>query len=93
MRQQSEKIQKLFLKEFGENIKKIRQRKNLTQLDIAMRINGDANKISRIEGGKYNFKISSLLVLAQALDVDIKELLEIKNLDFFKNNILEYIDS
>ena len=92
MRKQNKKLQNLFLKEFGENIKKIRQSKNLTQLDLAMRINGDAGKISKIERGVYNLKVSSLLVLAQALSVDIKELLDIKDLDFFKNNILEHID-
>ena len=92
MRQQSKKIQDLFLKEFGENIKKIRKRKKLTQMDVAMRINGDASKISKIERGVYNFNFTSFLVIAQALDVKLHELIAIENIDFFIKNILEDID-
>ena len=93
MRQQNEEIRNQFLIEFGKNVKKIRQKKKLTQIDLAMRINGDNNKIGRIERGEYNFKVSSLLVIAQALDVEITELFKIESLKFLKNNILEYIDN
>ena len=57
-----------------------------------MRINGDDNKISKIERGVYNFNVTSLFVLAQALDVKIEELFEIKNKSFITKNILEDID-
>ena len=65
----------------------------MSQIDLAMRINGDDNKIGRIERGEYNFKVASLLVIAQALDVEVTELFEIKDINFLKNNILEYIDN
>ena len=71
----------------------IRKNKKLSQIDLAMRINGDDNKIGRIERGEYNFKVASLLVIAQALDVEVTELFEIKEINFLKNNILEYIDN
>ncbi len=92
MRKQNEKIRDQFLIEFGKNVRRIRREKKLTQMDLAMRINGDSNKISRIERGEYNFKISSLLVVAQALDIEVIELFKIKNLDYLKHNILEEID-
>ena len=92
MKQQNEKIKDQFLIEFGKNIKRIRKQKKLTQIELAMRINGDNNKISRIERGLYNFKISSLLVIAEVLDVEIEELFKINNLNYFKKNILECID-
>jgi len=47
-----------------------------------MRINGNDNNISRIERGLYNFNVTSLLVLANALEVTLNELLDTKNTDF-----------
>ena len=85
----NEKIKNEFLIEFGKNIRKIRRRKNLTQNDLAIRLNGDKQKISRLERGLYDFKISSLLVIAYGLDIQVGELLKIKNIEFFKKNIWE----
>ena len=92
MKQQNEEVKDQFLVEFGKNVKKIRKEKKLSQLDLAMRINGDDKKISRIERGEYNFGIASLLIVAQALEVDLSELFNIKNIDYFKNNILTSVD-
>lgn len=87
MKQLNEKIKNEFLVEFGLNVRKIREQKNLTQTELANRINGDAKKISRIELGRYNFKISTLLIIAEALDVDVSELFNISNIDYLKQNI------
>lgn len=92
MRQQKEKTKKLFLEELGKNVKKIRKSKKLTQIDLAMRINGDNNKISRIERGLYNFNVTSLLVLANALEVTLIDIIDIENIDFLIKNILENVD-
>jgi len=54
-----------------------------------MRINGNDNNISRIERGLYNFNVVIILVLANALEVTLNELLDIKNIDFLIKNILE----
>ena len=93
MKQQNKEVKDQFLVEFGKNVKKIRKEKKLSQLDLAMRINGDDKKISKIERGVYNFKIASLLIIAQALDVEVKELFNITNLNLLKKNILESIDN
>lgn len=85
----NKKIQQQFLEEFGENIKRIRIKKNLTQTDLALRINGDVTKIGRIERGEYNFGITSLLILAKAFEVDVLELLKIKNRKYYQKHIWE----
>jgi len=40
-----------FLKAFGANIKRLRKIKELSQKQLADRINGDVKKIGRIERG------------------------------------------
>ena len=83
----NEKIKQEFLIEFGKNIKRIRKEKNLTQKELAVKLDADKQKISRMECGLYDFQISSLLIIAYGLEVEINELLKIKNSDFFIKNI------
>jgi len=40
----NKKIKEQFLSELGKNIKRIRNKKGLTQLDLALKINGDQKK-------------------------------------------------
>jgi len=87
--QLNNEIKNQFLFEFGENIRKIRIQKKLSQTELASRINNDAKKISRIECGLYNFGVASILILAKALDVEITQLFDIKNIEFLKNHIWE----
>ena len=89
MSQLNNKIKDQFLIEFGENLRKIRIQKKLSQNELASRINNDAKKISRIECGSYNFGVSSILILAKALDVEVIQLFDIKNIKFLKNHIWE----
>lgn len=77
------------LKEFGDNVKRIRKKQELTQLDLALKINGDDAKICRIENGKYNFKYITILILAKTLKVNIEELINLKNINFHINHIWE----
>lgn len=83
----NDKIKNQFLKEFGENCKKIRESKELTRSELSQRINGDENKIGRIERGEYDFKISSLLILANALEIYVEELINFKNSNILKKII------
>lgn len=78
-----------FLIHFGANIKRLRKLKELSQKQLANRINGDVTKISRIEQGLYDFKISSALILANALDVQICELFDFEEAAFLQKNIWE----
>lgn len=61
----------------GANIQKIRQSKNLSQVDLVGKMEGniDTTNISRIESGRTNPTLYTLYRIAQALEVDIRDLL------------------
>ncbi len=63
-------------KKLGENLKKIRTKKNITQTELAKRIGVDKSFISNIESGKTNPTLSTITSLAQALSVSTNELLK-----------------
>jgi transcriptional regulator with XRE-family HTH domain len=73
----------LYKKEFGANLKKIREAKQMSQIDLATAINDiysdssiEKTTISRIENGRTNVTLSTLLKLSSALEIDIKKLFE-----------------
>jgi len=64
------------LKTIGEKIRKFRKAKKLTQEELALLCNDkEWSQISRMERGLVNFSISYLLLVAEALEVNPKELL------------------
>jgi len=63
-------------KKLGQNIKRIRLRRKMTQGDICRKLNMDRSYMSAIEGGKKNVTIAKLEELANALDVSVDELLK-----------------
>ena len=71
-----EAIKQELLNIVGNNIRRIRKSKSMTQADLAFKLNVDPGKIGRTERGEYDFKISSLLFIAKGLDVDICELIK-----------------
>lgn len=84
MKKINKEITEQFLKYFGENLRQLRLKQNLTQTELAQRCNVDVKKIGRTERGEYNFKICSLIVIADGLNVKISELL---NFDFPEKQI------
>lgn len=66
----------LISKKLGDNIKKIRTRKGMSQGDICRALDMDRGYMSAIENGKKNITISQLERLAQALDVSVDKLLK-----------------
>ena len=79
-----------FLTEFGKHIKQLRKARSLSQVELADRCHTNIRKIGRTERGEYDFKISSLIVLAKGLNVDIQELLDFKYPeDLFENYWIE----
>ena len=66
----------LISKRLGDNIKKIRTRKGMSQGDICRALDMDRGYMSAIENGKKNITISQLERLAQALDVSTDKLLK-----------------
>lgn len=61
-------------KKLGENLKKIRSKKNITQTELAQTLNVDKSFISNIENGKNNPTLSTITNLAKALKVQVDEL-------------------
>lgn len=66
----------------GKNIQKIRQNKNLTQEELAAKLQLCGSKMSRstlgnIESGKRNIKASDLVLLTEILEVDYKEFFKV----------------
>ena len=59
----------------GLKIKQIRKEKNLKQIDLASLCNLEQSSIARIESGRTNPTISNLYKIADALEIDIKDLL------------------
>lgn len=70
------KVDKIFLVAFGENLKNIREEKNITQAQLAIDCDFDVSVISRIERGVVNTSLSNLKLISKALSVDIKELFD-----------------
>lgn len=69
------------LKKVGKRIKEVRLQKGISQADLVGKMQGeiDPTNISRIESGRTNPTVFTLFRLAEALEVDAKELLEIEN--------------
>ncbi|WP_353850929.1 helix-turn-helix transcriptional regulator [Flavobacterium sp.] len=65
-----------YIKKFGENLKQIRLNKNLSQEVLAFTADIPISQIGRIERGEINTTISTVKVLAEALDISVKELFE-----------------
>jgi transcriptional regulator with XRE-family HTH domain len=60
----------------GQNIKKIRMRKKMSQGDIARFLGLDRGYISNIENGKKNPTLATLHKIANALGVGVDNLLK-----------------
>ncbi len=63
-------------KKFGENMKKIRLEKKMSQGDICRALGLDRSYISNVENGKQNLTISTMEKVAKALDIKIDQLLK-----------------
>jgi len=63
----------------GANLRRIRTDKGLSQEDLANKCNVERSKISRIENASEDFMFSTLLRIADALEVNVKILLESSN--------------
>jgi transcriptional regulator with XRE-family HTH domain len=61
---------------FGEKLKELRLSKGLTQLNLAENIGSSEPTISRAEKGKHNPTLLWILKVAEALEIDPKELIE-----------------
>ncbi len=61
-------------KKFGTKLAYIRKSKKLSQMKLAEMVNMNFNYIGQIERGEANVTIHTMKILANALDVEMKEL-------------------
>ena len=66
------------LKKVGKKIQEIRLNRGLTQVELVGKIEGeiDTTNISRIEAGRTNPTVYTLFRIAEAMEVNPKELLD-----------------
>lgn len=57
----------------GQKIRKIRDRENLSQQELADRCNFEKSNMSRIEAGRTNLTLKTLYTISNALSVSIKD--------------------
>lgn len=63
-------------KKLGENLKKLRIKKDISQIELARILGVDRSFVSNIENGKNNPTLSTITSLAKALAVSTNELLK-----------------
>jgi transcriptional regulator with XRE-family HTH domain len=63
-------------KKLGENLKKLRIKKDISQIELARILSVDRSFVSNIENGKNNPTLSTITNLAKALGVSTNELLK-----------------
>lgn len=65
-----------FMMRFGERLKQLRISKNIPQKELALNSGLAISQVGRIERGELNTGISTICILANALGVHPKELLD-----------------
>jgi transcriptional regulator with XRE-family HTH domain len=69
-----EKEDQLFISKFGNHLRAMRLEKNLSQEMLANDANIPINQIGRIERGEISTSLNTIYKIANALEIDIKEL-------------------
>ena len=83
----------------GQKIKKLRKARKLTQEQLAEMVDIDQRTLSAIECG-INFPTKNFIKIAQALNVELKELFEFEDIELSDEaiiqeiiNLLHYVNS
>jgi transcriptional regulator with XRE-family HTH domain len=64
------------LKRFGENLQKLRKDRGLSLREMSYACSIDNSKIAKIEKGRINITLTTLLQLASALEIHPSSLLD-----------------
>lgn len=67
------------LKKFGKNVKIERIKKDLTQEQLAEKMNVSQNYIANIECGKANMSLYKMYELSKHLEIKMKDFFEFEN--------------
>ena len=68
----------VFLEKLAQRIKEIRIAKGMSQQELAAQIDYEKSNMSRLESGTVNPKIYTLYIVAKALNVSLKSLVDIE---------------
>lgn len=60
-------------KKFGTNLRDLRKSANISQEELALRLNADQAYLSRIEAGQMNVTLETIEEISKALNVSTKE--------------------
>lgn len=60
--------------DFGVNLARIRIKSNLSAYELSLRIGKDASYIHKVESGKINVSLKSILKICEALNIEPIEL-------------------
>lgn len=74
--------------QISEKIRLIRQHKNLTQEEVAEKLDLAVNTYAKIERGETSIKLDKLQKLANIMNIDIKELIDTK-----ENAVFNYAEN
>lgn len=66
----------VYIRAFGDRIRKLRISKNWSQYDLAAETGIDRSQLGKIERGEYNPTISTLKVLADTFGVSVSDLMD-----------------
>ena len=80
----------------GERIKELRKSKNITQEQLVEMIGSNTNNLSRIENGKKFLSAEKLVKIANALNVEVKDLFDFGHVmpdEIIKQNIISDINT
>jgi len=66
------------LKKIGLRIRELREEKNVSQQDLGATCNFEKSSMSRIEAGRTNLTIGTLLKIGKALDVKLKDIVDVE---------------
>jgi transcriptional regulator with XRE-family HTH domain len=69
-------ISKDILKDFGAHLKRLRESKGLTLVDLEVKSGVNNGDISKIEGGKINLAFTTLAKLATGLNLPMSDLVK-----------------
>ncbi len=64
-----------FVSRLGIELRKLREQKNLTQLDLSVLTNIPRRQIGRIERGEVNTTVTTLKVIADAMEMPLGNLI------------------
>jgi transcriptional regulator with XRE-family HTH domain len=64
------------IKKLGKKIRTLRKEQNISQSQLSFESNIRINQIGRIERGEINTSISTIIAIAEALNVELKDLFD-----------------